>query len=115
MDKLTVVDIFKQYTELLELFGDSKTVADARRLEDTGMFYNVEVEGYPCHDVYNDDLDYVPDWIRLENYKNLCYIYFFDDGQIRFDIEVDDDLMLETELTIADITKTNLEKWYSRL
>ena len=78
----------------------------------------IEINGEPIQSfcmeryIYEQEIE----WIRIDCYRSLSYIYFFADGRILFDVSTDDSLPynLVSDISKEDLTKDNYNMWVKR-
>ena len=112
MSTPTLDAIKKAYEEITEIMKDVTTVEQCREiskklsltLEINGFFVEEYVKQYENQDC----ADIAIDWIRVEGYEMLSYVYFHKNGPIYFDVWSDE---AEAEF-LVDITIDNLEAAY---
>lgn len=110
MDTPTLETIKKTYNELVEIMKDVKTIDQCREIEQKYRL-TIEINGefiddYVKNGGTNEDIE----WIRVEHYKCIDYIYFHNNGPVYFDVWTDD---LDTEF-ISDTTIDKLDEDYEK-
>ena len=103
---------------IIGMAKDLKTYDDIKKFESehvTKDFEWVEINGEMVKD-FNPDTPI--EWIRIDCYGCLNYIYFFwndklSDKRIMFDVFVDDDYVdyLVQDISPDDLTEENYNKW----
>ena len=104
----TLETIKNTYNELVEIMKDVKTIDQCKEIEQKYRL-TIEINGdfienYVKNGGTNEDIE----WIRVEHYKCIDYIYFFNNGPIYFDVWTDD---FDTEF-ICDTTIDKLDEAY---
>lgn len=108
----TLETIKRDYNELVGMMKDIKTIEQCKDIEQKHRL-TIEINGEFIEDYVkdggtNEDIE----WIRVEHYKSLDYIYFFNNGPVHrpiyFDVWTDE---LDAEF-ISDTTIEKLDKDY---
>ena len=113
MDKLkfhSYEKLKKQYYEIVEIIGKERDIEVLKEIAKRNNLY-LEVNGvYIDHLKQCEDKQEI-DWVRVEYYKDLWYIYFFADGSIIFDVEIDDidGGIIEDGISIEKFTEEHYE------
>ena len=110
MDTPTLETIKETYNELAEIMKDAKTIEQCKEIEKKYRL-TIEINGdflenYVKNGGTNEDIE----WIRVEHYKCIDYIYFHNNGPVYFDVWTDD---LDTEF-ISDTTIKKLDEDYEK-
>ena len=112
MNTPKIEEIKKAYGEITEIMKEVKTVEQCREIQKKHAL-TIEVNGFLVEEYINQYesescADAAIDWIRVENYEMLSYVYFHKDGTIYFDVWSDE---VEAEF-LVDITIDKLEAAY---
>jgi hypothetical protein len=108
----TLETIKRDYNKLIEIMKDIKTIEQCKDIEQKHRL-TIEINGEFIEDYVkdggtNEDIE----WIRVEHYKSLDYIYFFNNNPVHhpiyFDVWTDE---LDAEF-ISDTTIEKLDKDY---
>ena len=116
-------EIKRDYTELMEIIKDVRTIEQAREIENKEKL-TVEINGLSI-DEYVDGMRLIDgtrikyrgtdkdiEWIRYEAYGCLAYIYDRFNGKPMFDVWCNvGDCEFITDITIDDLTEENYQEW----
>ena len=118
MNTPTLESITKAYNEITELMKDVSTVEKCREvakrrgltIEINGFF----IEEYANQFVDEKAADAAIDWIRVEDYEMLNYVYFHKNGAIFFDVwsdDMDDDFLVDVTIDTLEAAYADGLKW----
>ena len=86
----TIEEIKRDYSELMEIIKDVRTIEQAKEMENKGFI--VEINGVTINEYLNGEgindgkTNYNIEWIRYEAFGCLSYIYDRFDGNPMFDV-----------------------------
>ena len=109
----TIEEIRQAYDEITDIMKDITTVEQCRELAKR-LGFTIEINGFSVKEYANqykseEEANTAIDWIRVENYEMLSYVYFHKDGPVMFDVWCDD---VDADFLI-DITIDKLEDAYA--
>lgn len=112
MSTPTLEAIKKAYAEITEIMKNVTTVEQCRDIAKR-LPLTIEINGFFIDEYVNQYVsetcaDAAIEWIRVEGYEMLSYVYFHKNGPIFFDVWSDD---VEAEF-LVDITIDKLEAAY---
>lgn len=101
----TLNEIKSAYKEIVKIMKNVKTIDECRKVQEKHNL-TIEINGEFIDDyVEIGGTDEDIEWIRIEAYECLSYIYFFTSGGIFFDVwsdEIDNEFITDTTIKKLD-------------
>ena len=116
----TLEEIRSDYNELVAMVGNPFTVAAVELLQVAHPSLFLEVNGDPADEyIARGGTDSGIDWVRVDSFGCLDYIYFFRNGRVWFDVWSNwlyDDFIIDTtaERLTAEVYAQAVEEAWGR-